>query len=560
MKPKPTETEGTAQFIPLSVALSTMSPYWAIEPRYADAAKASMDVIEFRAHAAEYAALSGMWDDDDEQDPDAYDVDANGVATINLSGPMMKRPSSWGRCCSTVLMRRAVRQAAADTNVKAIAIIIDSPGGNVEGVSDLAADIFKARLSKKIGAYIEDAGCSAAYWIASQCNFINCNSTAIVGSIGTYTVLYDETSAMSKMGYKAHLVHSAPFKGLGADGKVSEKLSEDVQRVIDELNAQFLAGVSQGRKMKPVKVAALADGRVHIGQNAVALKLCDAVSTIDEFYAKFGGENGADNQLDNEAESDDDDLPPDGDDPPGASNAGSTPASTTAADNRGKEKRQMRDIFAKALAKAGLQRPAMAVLSANDDTEEAVAQAFATSASEDAQLTVAAAKAQGAKEATDAMLSKSSANDEFVKQLAELGITTVAHAKEMLEGAKLGMEYAGQVRASAKAEAVRFMGAEIGKQFESQCDVLPVSMLTGMRDAWQAAADKKFGIGAKGEPAARVSAPGAVPVAVNAEQGADTKTAVEQLTVEQRTYLEKMGHTGNALENAAANFLKGMVK
>ncbi len=68
----------------------------------------------------------------------------NGVAVICIDGQMTKRGSSFGGC-STVRVRKALREAAMDVQARAVLIHICTPGGSVEGTSDLADDITAIR-------------------------------------------------------------------------------------------------------------------------------------------------------------------------------------------------------------------------------------------------------------------------------------------------------------------------------------------------------------------------------------------------------------------------------
>lgn len=212
------------------------------------------------------------------------------VAVIDLRGPMMKQVSSLSGGTSTVAARRQIRHAAADNEVGSILLRIDSPGGTVAGTMDLAQEVAAAAKRKRVEAYIEDMGASAAYWIASQASKVWANDTALVGSIGTYAVLYDLSELAKTEGIKVHVVRAGEFKGMGEPGtEISEKHLAEVQRIVNELNSHFLAGVQAGRRMKAERVKELADGRVHIGQAAVTEGLIDGVQSFDAVLAALAG-------------------------------------------------------------------------------------------------------------------------------------------------------------------------------------------------------------------------------------------------------------------------------
>ncbi len=160
-----------------------------------------------------------------------YELTA-GVAIIPIHGVMKKNPDFWDRwfdsCCSTSRIGEAVCAATADPQVQSILLLISSPGGTVAGTAELADAVATARAAKPVMAFIEDCGCSAAYWVASQAKTIMCNQVGFVGSIGTFCVLQDSTSLQDKIGLKLTVVSTGEFKGLGSDGKVSDKLVADI--------------------------------------------------------------------------------------------------------------------------------------------------------------------------------------------------------------------------------------------------------------------------------------------------------------------------------------------
>jgi signal peptide peptidase SppA len=239
--------------------------------------------MDIRAHVQEQQAAAGQRDG-----RDSYEVLDGGVAVIEIIGSMMKYGSSFSRGAATSRIRRAVRSAAADEAVKAIVMLIDSPGGMVAGNKDLADDVARAAAKKPVHAYIEDMGASAAYWIASQCTRIHANATAQVGSIGTYGVIYDYSGMAAREGVKAIVIRAGEFKGAGTPGtEITEAQRAEFQRTVDALNAHFLDAVSRGRKMPMERVKELADGRAHVGEEARTLGLIDEVCTFDDMLAQI---------------------------------------------------------------------------------------------------------------------------------------------------------------------------------------------------------------------------------------------------------------------------------
>lgn len=212
----------------------------------------------------------------------------NDVAVIEIRGAMMKQASSLGRGTSTVLARRQIRDAVADPNINKIMLLCESPGGTVAGTNELASDVAAAAKSKPTWAYVEDLCCSACYWVASQATKIIANPTAMVGAIGTYGVVTDESGRAEKAGIKVHVVKAGEFKGMGVPGTtITDAQLAELQRTINAMNEFFVNAVATGRKLTKARAQSLADGRIHLAAAALEHKLIDAVGSLDETFAKF---------------------------------------------------------------------------------------------------------------------------------------------------------------------------------------------------------------------------------------------------------------------------------
>lgn len=211
-----------------------------------------------------------------------YELIGNGIAVVEIIGAMTKYGSSLSEYAGSVQLRRTLRAMMADDGVRAIVLKIDSPGGTVAGTGDLADEVWRINQIKPITAYIEDTGTSAAYEVASQAGRVVANRDALVGSIGTYGVLYDYSQMFKEAGVKAYVIRAGEFKGAGTVGtKITDEQLAEFARTIEQINKQFIGRVARGRGLPDEQVQTLADGRVHVGEYAIDLKLIDAVETFD---------------------------------------------------------------------------------------------------------------------------------------------------------------------------------------------------------------------------------------------------------------------------------------
>lgn len=267
---------------------------WAMEPnvlqsmadifaRHANGVRLSEE--EIAANIVEARLARGQSADVPDAPP--YTV-RNGTAVIPIFGVIAKRASmvngsSQPEGTSAEEIRRDLRAALADPDVANIVLRVDSPGGSVDGVADLADEIRAADDRKPVLAYADGMMASAAYWLAAGARQITVSKDAVVGSIGVYSVAVDTSRLHENHGVKVNVIRSAPMKGAGTRGAaITNEQVRAVQERVDALHDLFTDAVAAGRKLPMADVEALADGDVRIGQLAVDAKLADRVGTLED--------------------------------------------------------------------------------------------------------------------------------------------------------------------------------------------------------------------------------------------------------------------------------------
>jgi signal peptide peptidase SppA len=178
----------------------------------------------------------------------------------------------------------AFRSALADDTVGTIVLDIDSPGGTVTGVPELAAEILAARGTKPVIAVANSMAASAAYWIASAADKIVVTPSGDVGSIGVYTTHQDVSAAMEKEGVKVTYIQAGKYK---TDGNPytppSEEFLENTQKDVNTFYQMFLNAVAAGRGISAETVAeTFGQGRMVMAQDAVACGMADEIATLEQ--------------------------------------------------------------------------------------------------------------------------------------------------------------------------------------------------------------------------------------------------------------------------------------
>lgn len=226
-----------------------------------------------------------------------YEV-VDGVAHIPIVGHILKEvPCAFEffgiAATSTNETLFAIDNALDDKSVKSIMLDVDSPGGTLDGLSILADAIFEARSVKAVNAHVSGMAASAAYWLASQADHISAEQTALVGSIGVYTVLTDVKKAFEAEGATVHVVKTGTYKGAGVPGSeiTAEHLKVE-QEIIDTAGSMFVDAISRGLGMERAEVEKLATGRVWFAsksneaKSALELGLIHSVQSSGSAHAQ----------------------------------------------------------------------------------------------------------------------------------------------------------------------------------------------------------------------------------------------------------------------------------
>lgn len=176
---------------------------------------------------------------------------------------------------------------AENDTIKAIVVRINSPGGAIAPSQEIYAAIraARARHDKPIIASMDSVAASGGYYIAAACDEIVANPGTITGSIGVVLQWFDMKELVHWAKMKPETITSGQLKAAGSPFReLTEAERMYFQRIVNQLHLQFVRAIAEGRKGKltEAEVAALADGRVFTGEEALALKLVDKLGSIDE--------------------------------------------------------------------------------------------------------------------------------------------------------------------------------------------------------------------------------------------------------------------------------------
>jgi protease-4 len=178
-----------------------------------------------------------------------------------------------------------LRRYKENSSIKAIVLRIDSPGGGVVPSQEIYTEVRKVRADGKIKlvASMGNVAASGGYYIAAATDKIVANPGTLTGSIGVIMELANVKDLLEKVGVQSVVIKSGRYKDLASPFRtMSAEEQALLQGVLDDVHAQFIEAVADGRSLKIEEIHDLADGRIFSGRQAKRLHLVDELGDLQD--------------------------------------------------------------------------------------------------------------------------------------------------------------------------------------------------------------------------------------------------------------------------------------
>ncbi|EOW9488003.1 S49 family peptidase [Vibrio cholerae] len=212
-----------------------------------------------------------------------------GVALIHVNGVISRYANLFTNICggtTTQLLAQDFTSALNDPAFKAIVLYCDSPGGEANGIHELAEMIYQARGKKPIVAYVGGMACSACYWVASACDEVVMDATATAGSIGTVLQMRIRKAKAEDEFETVEIVSSqSPNKRLNP---ATEQGRAAYQKHLDDLAEVFVQRVARNMSVDRDKVINdFGGGGILVGQAAVDKGMAHRLGSLEGVIAEL---------------------------------------------------------------------------------------------------------------------------------------------------------------------------------------------------------------------------------------------------------------------------------
>ncbi|HEY4044113.1 MAG TPA: signal peptide peptidase SppA [Rhodopila sp.] len=217
---------------------------------------------------------------------------------LEPTGARIARVSVDGLITEDRKLTEAIEALAENSQVKAVILAIDSPGGSVAGGETLHDAIARVATKKPVVVTMGGVAASAGYMIAMPASRIFAREATLTGSIGVLLETGEISGLLGKLGIGAEVIRSGPLKDEPSLVRPLSPAGQEVmQGLVNDMYDQFVAMVAAGRHMDVAKVKSLADGRPYTGRQALGLGLVDAIGGEREAKEWLTSEKGVSADL-----------------------------------------------------------------------------------------------------------------------------------------------------------------------------------------------------------------------------------------------------------------------
>lgn len=195
------------------------------------------------------------------------------IGVIDINGPILSAQD----------LTKTLMTFSDNQSIKAVILRIDSPGGAVGPSQEIYQEVLNLQKKKPVIVSMGSVAASGGYYVAAAAGRLFANPGTITGSIGVIMTFPNYEELMQKVGVSTVVVKSGRFKDMGsATRPFTEDERKLLQTMIDDVHAQFVEAVSQGRELPAEEVVKIADGRIFSGRQALALGLIDELGGFQD--------------------------------------------------------------------------------------------------------------------------------------------------------------------------------------------------------------------------------------------------------------------------------------
>lgn len=184
---------------------------------------------------------------------------------------------------------KLIEEAEGRSDVKAILVEINSPGGSTTGSREIYEALKNSKKPKV--AYLREMAASGGYYVAVGTDYIVSEPDVLTGSIGVRSTFVDLSGLFAKLGYNETVIKSGMLKDMGSSSRPpSEKELQIMQAIVNESFDEFKGAIMRGRasRLKHPQFEEALDARILSGRQALTIGMVDELGGRKEAVLKAG--------------------------------------------------------------------------------------------------------------------------------------------------------------------------------------------------------------------------------------------------------------------------------
>ncbi len=191
-------------------------------------------------------------------------------------------------------VKKQVDQIIADERVKAVVVVVNSPGGGASASDMILKQLRRLRDERGLPVVVQmgSLAASGGYYVAMAGEYIFAQPTTITGSIGVVAQFFSLENLLSeKLGVETYIIESGERKTVGSPFRdmTQEEYGYLQETIVMPMYERFIEVIMEGRKsLDESELREVADGRIMNADQAKTLGLIDAVGFREDAieYAK----------------------------------------------------------------------------------------------------------------------------------------------------------------------------------------------------------------------------------------------------------------------------------
>ncbi|MEN2974554.1 MAG: signal peptide peptidase SppA [Candidatus Caldarchaeales archaeon] len=208
------------------------------------------------------------------------------VALVEFSGTIAYSESPLAFFSGDILTPRDVEGLASqirrDPSIKAVVLVINSPGGSAAASEEIYNMLKKLGEVKVLVSYITEYGASGGYYIALPSREIIASPNSLTGSIGAISIVVNWRELLDRLGVKSEIFKSGDLKDLGSGWRdMTDEERRIMMSIVDSIADVFEERVRQHRREKLTDWDEVLSARPYTGLQALQVGLIDGVGTLD---------------------------------------------------------------------------------------------------------------------------------------------------------------------------------------------------------------------------------------------------------------------------------------